>query len=88
MMFLETTHSNEQLTHREPIQPSIVRDCFRNYNPKYDFLGQSYASMYPNLHKYPATIIIEPCKIYFCSPLVRHCERRAIQEIMSLSFLE
>ena len=57
MMFLETTHSNEQLTHRESIQPSIVRDCFRNYNPKYDFLGQSYASMYPNLHKYPATML-------------------------------
>ena len=56
-MFLETTHSNEQLTHRESIQPSIVRDCFRNYNPKYDFLGQSYASMYPNLHKYPATML-------------------------------
>ena len=57
MMFLETTHSNEQLTQREPIQPSIVRDCFRNYNPKYDFLGQSYASMYPNLHKYSATML-------------------------------
>lgn len=26
-------------------------------NPKYDFLGQSYASMYPNLHKYPATML-------------------------------
>lgn len=24
---------------------------------KYDFLGQSYASMYPNLHKYPATML-------------------------------
>ena len=57
MMFLETTHSNEQLTHRESIQPSIAQDCFRNYNPKYDFLGQFYASMYPNLHKYPATML-------------------------------
>ncbi|WP_163534841.1 modification methylase [Helicobacter suis] len=27
------------------------------YNPKYDFLGQSYASFYPNLHKYPATML-------------------------------
>ncbi|AWK61210.1 modification methylase [Helicobacter cinaedi] len=27
------------------------------YNPKYDFLGQNYASMYPNLHKYPATML-------------------------------
>ncbi|WP_245944164.1 modification methylase [Helicobacter ganmani] len=27
------------------------------YNSKYDFLGQSYASMYPNLHKYPATML-------------------------------
>jgi 16S rRNA G966 N2-methylase RsmD len=26
-------------------------------NPKYDFLGQSYASVYPNLHKYPATML-------------------------------
>lgn len=27
------------------------------YDPKYDFLGQSYASMYPNLYKYPATML-------------------------------
>ena len=27
----------------------------RNY--KYDFIGQSYASVYPNLHKYPATML-------------------------------
>lgn len=26
-------------------------------NPKYDFIGQSYASSYPNLHKYPATML-------------------------------
>lgn len=26
-------------------------------NPKYDFIGQSYATAYPNLHKYPATMI-------------------------------
>lgn len=26
-------------------------------NPKYDFIGQSYASVYPNLHRYPATMI-------------------------------
>jgi 16S rRNA G966 N2-methylase RsmD len=26
-------------------------------NKKYDYLGQSYASMYPNLHKYPATML-------------------------------
>ena len=26
-------------------------------NPKYDFKGQSYASVYPNLHKYPATML-------------------------------
>lgn len=25
--------------------------------PRYDFIGQSYASSYPNLHKYPATMI-------------------------------
>ncbi|TLD82722.1 modification methylase [Helicobacter sp. MIT 11-5569] len=27
------------------------------YNSKYDFLGQSYGSLYPNLHKYPATML-------------------------------
>lgn len=26
-------------------------------NCKYDFAGQSYASVYPNLHKYPATML-------------------------------
>jgi 16S rRNA G966 N2-methylase RsmD len=26
-------------------------------NSKYDFIGQSYATSYPNLHKYPATMI-------------------------------
>jgi hypothetical protein len=26
-------------------------------NTKYDFLGQSYATNYPNLHKYPATML-------------------------------
>ncbi|MGB9597073.1 MAG: hypothetical protein ACPL7B_12400 [Candidatus Poribacteria bacterium] len=26
-------------------------------NQKYDFIGQSYADLYPNLHKYPATMI-------------------------------
>ena len=26
-------------------------------NKKYDFSGQSYASVYPNLHKYPATML-------------------------------
>ena len=26
-------------------------------NKKYDFTGQSYASVYPNLHKYPATML-------------------------------
>ena len=26
-------------------------------NTKYDFAGQSYSSVYPNLHRYPATMI-------------------------------
>lgn len=26
-------------------------------NKEYDFIGQSYASVYPNLHKYPATML-------------------------------
>ncbi|MCA6070701.1 MAG: hypothetical protein LE180_06325 [Endomicrobium sp.] len=26
-------------------------------NTKYDYIGQSYASLYPNLHKYPATML-------------------------------
>ena len=28
-------------------------------NKKYDFFGQSYASVYPNLHKYPATMLLQ-----------------------------
>lgn len=28
-----------------------------NQSTKYDFVGQNYASMYPNLHKYPATML-------------------------------
>lgn len=27
------------------------------YNDKYDFLNQSYSSLYPNLHRYPATML-------------------------------
>lgn len=27
------------------------------YDSKHDFLGQSYGSLYPNLHKYPATML-------------------------------
>ncbi|MCL1946103.1 MAG: modification methylase, partial [Chitinivibrionia bacterium] len=26
-------------------------------NTKYDYTGQNYATMYPNLHKYPATML-------------------------------
>jgi ribosomal protein L11 methylase PrmA len=26
-------------------------------NKKYDYTGQSYATLYPNLHRYPATMI-------------------------------
>lgn len=26
-------------------------------NGKYDFIGQSYASLYPNLHRYPAAML-------------------------------
>ncbi|MDR0646447.1 MAG: modification methylase, partial [Elusimicrobiota bacterium] len=26
-------------------------------NPKYDYTGQSYSTVYPNLHKYPATML-------------------------------
>ncbi|RDU72329.1 modification methylase [Helicobacter aurati] len=36
---------------------SKKQDYLAIYNPKYDFLGQSYASIYPNLHKYPATML-------------------------------
>lgn len=32
----------------------LARDI---YDSKYDFLGQNYASLYPNLHKYPATML-------------------------------
>lgn len=33
------------------LQEKLIHNC------KYDFLGQNYASMYPNLHKYPATML-------------------------------
>ncbi|HEC1755076.1 TPA: modification methylase [Campylobacter lari] len=33
-------------------------ECYQAiYNQKYDFMGQSYATLYPNLHKYPATML-------------------------------
>ena len=34
---------------------STIQDTV--YNEKYDFQNQSYSSLYPNLHKYPATML-------------------------------
>lgn len=34
-----------------------LKNHLTNQNTKYDFAGQNYASMYPNLHKYPATML-------------------------------
>lgn len=33
------------------------QEYYTIYDSKYDFLGQSYGSLYPNLHKYPATML-------------------------------
>ena len=35
----------------------LKRASYQKEQNKYDFLGQSYASMYPNLHRYPATML-------------------------------
>lgn len=35
----------------------MKRDSYQKEQNKYDFLGQSYASVYPNLHRYPATML-------------------------------
>ncbi|OYT35345.1 MAG: modification methylase [Candidatus Aenigmarchaeota archaeon ex4484_52] len=49
-------------------------------NPKYDFIGQHYATNYPNLHKYPATMIpqigielFKELKISNCKLLDPYC---------------
>lgn len=34
-----------------------VAENINTFDSKYDFVGQSYSSMYPNLHKYPATML-------------------------------
>ena len=34
-----------------------LKNHLTNQSTKYDFVGQNYASMYPNLHKYPATML-------------------------------
>ena len=36
---------------------SSLAENIKDFSAKYDFAGQSYASMYPNLHKYPATML-------------------------------
>ena len=36
---------------------SSLAENIKSFETKYDFVGQSYASMYPNLHKYPATML-------------------------------
>lgn len=57
MILLESTHSNNQSAQISFAPLVCAQDYPEIYNPKYDFLGQSYASIYPNLHKYPATML-------------------------------
>lgn len=57
MMMLLESNSNNQSAQISFAPPICAQDYPEIYNPKYDFLGQSYASMYPNLHKYPATML-------------------------------
>ena len=57
MTLLESSHLNHQFAQKCALKDSKEQEYLAVYNPKYDFLGQSYASMYPNLHKYPATML-------------------------------
>ncbi len=57
MTFLEKSRFNASFTPKNTIKDSKKQEYLAIYNPKYDFWGQSYASMYPNLHKYPATML-------------------------------
>lgn len=57
MTLLEKSYFNADFALKDTIQDSKKQEYLAIYNPKYDFLGQSYASMYPNLHKYPATML-------------------------------
>ncbi len=55
MILLEEPHLD--LIQKRDSKDAEKHDYLAIYNPKYDFLGQSYASMYPNLHRYPATML-------------------------------
>lgn len=57
MTLLESSHLNHQFAQECVLENSKTQEYLAVYNPKYDFLGQSYASMYHNLHKYPATML-------------------------------
>lgn len=57
MTFLEKPRFNADFVPKHTIRDSKKQEYLAIYKPKYDFLGQSYASMYPNLHKYPATML-------------------------------
>ncbi len=57
MTLLEKSYPNVELVSKHAIKDSKKQGYLAAYNSKYDFLGQSYASMYPNLHKYPATML-------------------------------
>ncbi|WP_236033132.1 modification methylase [Helicobacter turcicus] len=57
MTFLEKSCFNADFAPKHTIKDSKKQEYPAIYKPKYDFLGQSYASMYPNLHKYPATML-------------------------------
>lgn len=57
MTLLGQSYFNVDFTTKNTIKDSQKQEYLAIYNPKYDFLGQSYASMYPNLHKYPATML-------------------------------
>lgn len=57
MTLLKKSHLNVDFISKPTTKAPKKQEYLAIYNPKYDFLGQSYASMYPNLHKYPATML-------------------------------
>lgn len=57
MTLTQFTSHTSHITHNQTIDNAKNITNIQNNTTKYDFLGQSYASMYPNLHKYPATML-------------------------------
>ena len=57
MTLTQSTLNTSHTIHDKTIDNAKTIANTQSNTTKYDFLGQSYASMYPNLHKYPATML-------------------------------